>query len=340
MRQNLRNIHRVRRRGKLYYYHRKTKVRLPGDPGSTEFMRAWTAEEESLGGPTTIEGTLGGLIAHYRASDKFKMLAPRSRADYQGVLDYLFPIRDTPLVRLSLLLVVKIRDKANKAKGRTFANKLLSVLSVMSNHGRLYGLMTENPVEGVPHIQRPKGMPEANRPWSDIEVAAFLKASPPGVRTAVALGAYAAIREGDALKLTWSAIRDGAIEVRQAKTGDVIWLPLRSELIAVLDSIAKVSPQIVTGLRGKPYTGDGFRTMFQRIRAELEASGEVDPGLTFHGLRHTAATNLADAGCDDRDIMAVTGHKSVSMVQKYTDRADRKRHATSAIARMNREQKL
>jgi len=60
--------------------------------------------------------------------------------------------------------------------------------------------------------------------------------------------------------------------------------------------------------------------------------------LTFHGLRHTAATMLADAGCDDRDIMSITGHKTAAMVAKYTAKADQRQRATAAIARLERTQ--
>jgi len=48
-------------------------------------------------------------------------------------------------------------------------------------------------------------------------------------------------------------------------------------------------------------------------------------GLTFHGLRTTTATMLADADCDDTTIQAVTGHKTVAMVAHYRRRAKRRR---------------
>nr|WP_256714930.1 tyrosine-type recombinase/integrase [Rhodovulum sulfidophilum] len=58
--------------------------------------------------------------------------------------------------------------------------------------------------------------------------------------------------------------------------------------------------------------------------------------LVPHGWRYTAATQLADAGVDMRDIQAVAGHKTLSMVQKYTAQANQK--AASRRARTAREQ--
>lgn len=91
---------------------------------------------------------------------------------------------------------------------------------------------------------------------------------------------------------------------------------------------------IVVGQRGEAFTESGFRARFFKVIRQLTADGEVGLGLTFHGLRHTAATMLADAGCDTRDIMAITGHKTEAMAQRYTRHADQRRRATLAIAKL------
>ncbi len=65
---------------------------------------------------------------------------------------------------------------------------------------------------------------------------------------------------------------------------------------------------------------------------------KVGPGLTFHGLRHTVGKRLADAGCDDRIIMSITGHRSTSMVQTYTREADQKRRAAEGIRKLERRE--
>lgn len=91
---------------------------------------------------------------------------------------------------------------------------------------------------------------------------------------------------------------------------------------------------IVVGQRGEPFTESGFRARFFKVIRQLVAEGKVQPGLTFHGLRHTAATKLADAGCDTRDIMAITGHETEAMVARYTRSADQKRRAPAAIMKL------
>ena len=63
----------------------------------------------------------------------------------------------------------------------------------------------------------------------------------------------------------------------------------------------------------------------------LAKAGKIGPGQTFHGLRHTVATKMADAGADDKTIAAITGHKSMSQIQRYTRTASHKRRAKAAI---------
>ncbi|TIN48659.1 MAG: integrase, partial [Mesorhizobium sp.] len=114
-------------------------------------------------------GTLGQLIARYRASVFFTDLAARTRADYQRCFDYLQPIADTMLDRFTPPLVVKIRDKAAAKHGRRFGNYVKTVLALTFAWGVERGYLKVNPAMKIKGIRRPRGMADANRPWSDSE---------------------------------------------------------------------------------------------------------------------------------------------------------------------------
>jgi integrase/recombinase XerD len=60
---------------------------------------------------------------------------------------------------------------------------------------------------------------------------------------------------------------------------------------------------------------------------------------SLHGLRKGGARRLADAECTPHEIMAITGHKSLSEVQRYTDDYARARLADSAMAKLQRRAK-
>ena len=55
---------------------------------------------------------------------------------------------------------------------------------------------------------------------------------------------------------------------------------------------------------------------------------------TAHGLRKTAATRLADAGCTTKQMQAITGHATMREVERYTKAADQEKLAREAIARL------
>jgi integrase len=54
---------------------------------------------------------------------------------------------------------------------------------------------------------------------------------------------------------------------------------------------------------------------------------------TFHGLRHTFATRLADAGVDPFTIAELSGHADLRMTKRYTHSLERnKRNAVESLA--------
>lgn len=350
----MRNVKRTTVRGQTYYYHRPTGVRLPEEPGSVAFDSEY-ARLESITVETPVEiapatcKTLGALLTAYRGSPAFLDKANATKADYLSAMDWLKPLHDLPLLRIDTPLIARLRDQAFKTRKRWFANHLMRFLSALFNWARPYGYMASNPAAAVPKIRKPRGERVVNRAWTPVEFVAVMEAMPPELRVAVALGAYAGLREGDVIRLTWTAYDGAVIESRQLKTGDPIWVPAHSDLRTLLTEaragrpalaaklIAKSKPvplTIVVGQRGEAFTESGFRARFFKVIRRLVADGTVQPGLTFHGLRHTAATMLADAGCDTRDIMSITGHKTEAMVRRYTERADQKRRALSAISRL------
>jgi integrase len=333
----LKNIQRIRdpKSGVVYYYHRKTRARLPSPYGSPAFMDAWMREEASIAAPPPeMPGTLGALIIAYRRSIEYTSKATHTRRDYDRVMNYLKALHDMPLSRITTPFVVKLRDRAMSAHKRRFANYVVQFLSLLFAWGQPRGYCDTNPAAAAPKIAKPRGAPVRNRPWSAAEIEAMIDACEPGLRAAVALGVYTGMRESDVVALPWAAYADGHLEARQGKTGEPIWVPVHRRLKETLDVTPRTSDTIVTGMRGKPLTVEGFKTVFFRLRDKLQAEGKIRPGLTFHGARHTAATMLADVGCDERDIMAITGHKSTAALRKYIEQADRKARAEKAIRRL------
>ena len=57
------------------------------------------------------------------------------------------------------------------------------------------------------------------------------------------------------------------------------------------------------------------------------------PGFRFHDVRHCAITQLAENGASDSTIMAIAGHVSRRMLERYSQvRMEAKRAALEALA--------
>jgi integrase len=343
----VRGVKLYKSRGKLYAYHRRTGIRIQAPLGTAAFL----SEVERLNGrepPAPKPGTLGALIAAYRRSPEFReLLAERTRRDYQKVFDYLKPLEGDVLVSMTPAYVLELRDAAFEAHKRRFANYVLAVLRLLLKWGAARGFVDTNPAAAVPNLRRPRGAPRANRAWTDDEFEAVLAAAVGGLRLAVALGGFAGMREGDVVHVP-PAIDDGKwLRWTQRKTGTLVELPVHPRLREILDETAAaradetVKPlTLVVGIKGRPYTSNGFQRMFFGLVRRLAEEGRVAAGLTFHGLRHTAGRLLADRGADPRTIAALLGHKTLQMAAHYSEEADRKKRAAAAVAKLRPRTKV
>jgi site-specific recombinase XerD len=66
---------------------------------------------------------------------------------------------------------------------------------------------------------------------------------------------------------------------------------------------------------------------------KIGSAGLADRCVT-HGLRKAAARRLAEAGCTARQIMNITGHRSLKEIESYTKAAEQQRLAQAAMDRL------
>ncbi|SNB67571.1 MULTISPECIES: tyrosine-type recombinase/integrase [unclassified Agrobacterium] len=278
-------------------------------------------------------GTLGMLIKEYRASPKFQKRASRTQSDYQKVFDWLKPIEDTPLEWFTPGRIARLRDEAEKEHKFRFANYVRSVLSIIFAWGIEYEFVKENPVEHVSLAERPKDLPDANRPWMDAEREAVLAALPAHMLLPFSLMMFYGLDPQDALALPKTAISSAGIDTRRNKTGQPVYLPLFGPVKEALEaSPIHDAITLCASSRGQPWTYNGFSTNWDRIKKKLEEAEIVQPGLTLKGLRHTVGTILAEMGRDNATIALVLGHATEAMAKHYSRRADRSKQAQSAVA--------
>jgi integrase len=314
--------------GKHYCYHRKTGERIDLEKypvGSAGFLAECARINALVEKATPKPGTLGLLIAAYRAHPAFTDLAPRTKSDYQAVFDYLKPIADTPLIKFDKPLVVRIRDKAAQDKGRKFGNDVKARFSGIFGWGSERGYIATNPAAGIKDIRRRKDAPDANRPWADEERHVVLDAVPPHMKPAIALMMFTALGPKDALTLPRNFYKAGEIATRRSKTGEPVFWDCPAPLAAILaDAPTHDAVTLCANSDGKPWTISGFRASWRPIKLRLEREGKIGPGLTLYGLRHTVAVILREIGMDERTIADALGQKTIEMARHYAKGADLK----------------
>ena len=103
---------------------RKTRTRITGAaehinaPAEVAAIEAKAEAEKPKPEEKKIEGIWGWLITYWKTTE-WSVLSPRTKADYQKILDYLFETRRRPLTAMTPAEVIGIRNKAfNKHKHR------------------------------------------------------------------------------------------------------------------------------------------------------------------------------------------------------------------------------
>lgn len=311
------------KKGVPYFVKRGLKtVRMTSTPGTPEFAVEY-ARVLSGRAPAPTRRSLKALAMSYQDSRRFKDLAPRTKADYMQVLDYVKDkLGHLPYDQMQRKDVIRAQE--SNAKTVRFANYIVQVLRVMFEHSIDKGWRADNPAKGISLIKsdRPKRLP-----WPPHLIKHFRDAAPMGSRQRIVFELLLGTgqRIGDVLRMSWNDIEDGGVKVRQGKTGTVLWVPFTDDLRAALDATKRVGLTICAQPNGLPTSYRGAADMIMDIRREIGAEK-----YDLHALRHTAAHELAALGCEDELIMAVTGHSSKSMVAHYAGAARQKARATKA----------
>jgi integrase len=162
------------------------------------------------------------------------------------------------------------------------------------------GLVAANPCARGGRLYRGS---RAEKIWTDADEVAFLERAPAHLHLALLLALWTGQRQGDLLRLPWSAYNGTHIRLRQSKGGTRVVIPVGAPLKAALDAAPKRSPIMLTTADGKPWTPDGFRASWGKACKRAAVIG-----VTFHDLRGTAVTRLAIAGCTEAEIATITGH--------------------------------
>jgi integrase len=247
------------------------------------------------------------LVSYYRMV--FPRLKPSTQAMRRNILERFRAAHgNKPVAQLERRHIDDMI--AALAKTPHAANNLLKVLRHLLEHAVDINLIKANPALKVKKF---KTEGDGIHTWTEDEVARFVARHAADSRAylAMMLMLYTGQRKSDAVRMGWQHVRNGKIAVRQEKTGASLLIPIAPELAAALAIVPRTNMTFLLTERGAPFTAAGFGNWF---RDRCDEAGL--PQCSSHGLRKLTATRLAELGCSEREIMAITGHKSVSEVSR------------------------
>jgi integrase len=330
----LRYVHRyVDRHGTVRHYYRRhgKSTPLPGEPGTSEFIEAYSALLEGRETPRhkpavpVIKGSFRELATVYYGSPHYRSLSPTSRTNYRRIIDrFVAEHGHRQVGGMRREHVVKIIGGMADRPGAGIT--LLKRMRTLIRFALDLGWIEADPTHKVRSYRS-----REIHTWSEEELARFEACWEPGTRERLAYGLllYTGQRGSDVHRMGWPDIAGDTIRVVQEKTKEKLTIALHPELQKLLAVAPRKHVAILTTAYGRPFSLKGFGNF---ISSAITAAG-LPTKCKAHGLRKAAARRLADVGCTANEIAAVTGHKTLAEVERYTRAADQARLHRRAIER-------
>ena len=183
-------------------------------------------------------------------------------------------------------------NERKKTSLRRAVNEM-ALLSHVFTKSVEWGVVDANPCREI-RKQRPK---PRERYVTEIEYEAAYKDMPPMVQCAMDLALLTGLRPADLLGLQRSCLMEEGVQVHTRKTGKRLIIEWSDELRRVVKLALLLPPHIrqplISNRRGKPYTVDGFNSIwYRRMRKAVENKmNPLTEPFQFRDLRAKSASD-------------------------------------------------
>lgn len=216
---------------------------------------------------------------------------------------------------------------SKKGNSKSSCAVKVKILRNLFNMGRRQGMNPNNPAEA---IETPSGVRMTREPFTVEELKAILSVANNDWKAMTLLGAYAGMRLKDATSLTWRNVdleqkTITYLPLKKARLPNTtkVKVPIHSDLLDILlrlpvdgrspdaplfPSLIKLSTSGKTGLSGR------FLLLLQKARIDTMPTKRIGSRMfqakTFHSLRHTFVSLMANSGVSQELRKELAGHAS------------------------------
>jgi len=231
------------------------------------------------------------------------------------------PISKIPIDKISSVDIARYRDDRLQTtnpktkeliKGATVRLELSLLSNIFDISIIEWGYCENNPVKKIRKPKPSKGRERRLSPKEENKILRYAHAHKnPELYTIIVIALETAMRQSEILNLKWEDInlKKCIATLFDTKNGSNRDVPLSIKC-------REMFLQIGVKSQGKifSYTPNGIKSTWRFMTMKLE----IDD-LHFHDLRHEATSRLFELGTlEMMEIASITGHKSLSMLKRYT----------------------
>lgn len=316
----------------------QAKVRRKGYPAQT---KTFLNKADAKTWAATVESEMGRGVFHARAEAERTTLAdafdryerevtPTKRS---GAMEHykLDALRRSTLACFSLANlrgadVASWRDARLKEVAPATVVRDLALLSHVFTIARkewgMDGLL--NPVQSV---RKPSlvgtGRGRRLEPGEEAELLRRAQAYGGPIGDVIRFALETAMRRGEIAALRWENVdlKRRVAHLPETKNGEARDVPLSSGALKTLQSIPRRIDGWVFGMQPSSITQAFARicgtAALTKQSAERQGQDALQD-LRFHDLRHEATSRLFERGFNQMQVAAITGHKTLQMLKRYT----------------------
>lgn len=239
--------------------------------------------------------------------------------------------KTTTLQEITRERVLEWRTSRLKHVAATTVDRELDVLK----HALSEAVPTYLEASPLAGLKRLRGRP-AREPGvlSREQEARLLAALTVADRVIVIVAIDTLMRAGSLLELRWRDVGKDWIHVHDPKAGPSYDAPLSARAADALTHLTRRGPYVFWHRRKaktERVRSNSLKQMFEDGCARAGIAYGRTKGVTFHGLRHTGATRLMEAGVDIRTIQRWGGWRSLRMLTRYIHPSDARMTAAANL---------
>ena len=224
---------------------------------------------------------------------------------------YVASVRSADIARYRDERLLKVTDGSVRRE--------LTILSQMFTIARKeWEVFVRNPVREIELPERSKARcrrlrdgPTTSESEESRLLSACRKCRNPYLLPVVRLAIETAMRQSELVGMHWEHVdlARRTVFLPDTKNGDSRSVPLSTVAVRVLTDLPR-------GIRGDLFPGLTTGAIKKAFIRATRRAGIID--FRFHDLRHEATTRLFERGLNIMEVSAITGHRDLGMLRRYT----------------------